>query len=78
MAEQNNNHEIQVERKLLEVHGAELERGMWIGAGLFFLLIAAAFALPLITGNLWTSVPFLGTAAIGGVTAFIGRKRSSD
>lgn len=45
--------------------------GMWLGAGLFALLIVGAFATLFVTTNPVVPGLFLGTAAIGGVVAFI-------
>jgi hypothetical protein len=44
---------------------------MYLGAGLFGLLIVGAFASLFVTANPIVPGLFLGTAAIGGVVAFI-------
>lgn len=45
--------------------------GMWLGAALFALLIIGAFSALFVTSNAVVPGLFLGTAAVGGVVAFI-------
>ncbi|MFV0336095.1 MAG: DUF2335 domain-containing protein [Tropicimonas sp.] len=71
MAEYNLEHSISMDQKLAGAEIADRKLGMWLGAGLFGLLIVGAFASLLITSNPVVPGLFLGTAAIGGVVAFI-------
>lgn len=71
MAEQNLLHNITTHEKVVESEIADQTRGMWLGAGLFALLIVGAFASLFVTTDAWVPALFLGTAAIGGVVAFI-------
>lgn len=71
MAERNLEHNIDMDRKVIEAEVADRKLGMYLGAGLFGLLIVGAFATLFVTTNPVVPGLFLGTAAIGGVVAFI-------
>lgn len=71
MAEQNLAHNIGLNANILEAEIADHKLGMWQGAGLFALLILAAFSALFLTENAVIIGLFLGTAAIGGVGLFI-------
>ncbi|QLH13560.1 DUF2335 domain-containing protein [Paracoccus pantotrophus] len=71
MAEERNRHIMAMERKVLEEDAADQKRGMQYGAGLFCLLIVAAFVTSAM--KLHPAVPglFLGAATLGGIGLFI-------
>lgn len=71
MAERNLEHNIGMDEKVVGAEIADRNLGMWLGGGLFALLIVGAFATLFVTSNPIVPGLFLGTAAIGGVVAFI-------
>lgn len=71
MAERNVEHNVGLEQKVLAADIADQKLGMWLGASMFGLLIVGAFAALFVTSNPIVPGLFLGTAAIGGVVAFI-------
>lgn len=71
MAEQNLQHSVDMDRSILKAEVADRKLGMVLGAGLFGLLIVGAFSALFVTTNPVVPGLFLGTAAIGGVVAFI-------
>lgn len=71
MAERNLEHNIDMDQKVVGAEVADRKLGMYLGAGLFGLLIVGAFATLFVTTNPVVPGLFLGTAAIGGVVAFI-------
>jgi hypothetical protein len=60
-----------MDQKVVSADVADRKLGMYLGAGLFGLLIVGAFASLFVTANPIVPGLFLGTAAIGGVVAFI-------
>lgn len=77
MAEQNLEHNIAINNRALEADIEDRKLGMWMGAGLFALLILAAFAALFLSQDPIIIGLFLGTAAIGGVGLFI-RGRNNE
>lgn len=71
MAERNLEHNITTERLSVEAEVKDQNLGMWLGAAIFAMLIFGAFASLFVTSNPFVPAMFLGTAAIGGVVAFI-------
>lgn len=71
MAERNLDHGATMERAAMQAEIADRKLGMWMGAGLFALMIGAAFGTLFVTENPVIPGLFLGAAAIGGVVAFI-------
>ncbi len=71
MAERNLEHNVGMDQKVVGADIADRKLGMWLGAGLFALLILGAFLTLFVTSNPVVPGLFLGTAAIGGVVAFI-------
>lgn len=71
MAERNLEHGVSMERVAMQAEIADRKLGMWMGAGLFTLMIGAAFGTLFVTDNPVIPGLFLGAAAIGGVVAFI-------
>lgn len=71
MAERNLQHNISMDQSMVNAEVADRKLGMWLGAGLFGLLIVGAFGTLFVTSNPVVPGLFLGTAAIGGVVAFI-------
>lgn len=71
MAESTLAHSTGMEKDMLRAEVADRKLGMLLGGGLFALLIIGAFATLFITDNPLVPGLFLGTAAIGGVVAFI-------
>lgn len=71
MAESNLQHNISMDQSMVNAEVADRKLGMWLGAGLFGLLIVGAFGTLFVTSNPVVPGLFLGTAAIGGVVAFI-------
>ena len=63
-----------IEEFVWKADAADAKRGMYCGASLFASLILAAFASLFVTTNPVVPGFFLGTAAIGGIAAFL-RKR---
>ena len=71
MAERNLYHNMAGNRTMLDAEIEDRKRGMKYGAGLFGLLIACGFASLFVTTNPLVPGLFLGSAVIGGITAFI-------
>lgn len=71
MAERNLSHNIEGSKTALNAEIDDRRRGMRFGALLFGSLIACAFVSVYLTTNPIVPGLFLGTAAIGGVAAFI-------
>ena len=71
MAEQNLAHRTMVEAKAQNAEIADQRRGMYLGAGIFALLIACAFATLSLTGSVGGAALFLGAGAIGSIANFI-------
>ena len=71
MAERNLAHGIAMDEKLSSAEISDRKLGMWLGATIFTLLIAGAFASIFFIDSAVVPGLFLGTAAIGGVVAFI-------
>lgn len=71
MAERTLDHNAAMEQTAIDAEIADRKLGMLIGAGLFALMIVAAFGTLFITDNPVVPGLFLGAAAIGGVVAFI-------
>jgi uncharacterized membrane protein len=71
MAERNLDHNIAGNREALAAEIADRKRGMQYGAGLFAALILCAFVSLFVTTNPIVPGLFVGTAAIGGIAAFI-------
>jgi uncharacterized membrane protein len=71
MAERNLKHNMTMDEKVMEAEVDDLKLGMWLGGGLFGLLILAAFGSLFVTENAVIPGLFLGAAAVGGVVAFI-------
>lgn len=71
MAERNLDHHVDMSKQAHADEAQDRRRGMRYGAVLYGLLIAAAFASLFVTTNAIVPGLFLGTAAIGGVVAFI-------
>lgn len=71
MAEDRNAHIIKTERTIVEAEVADQRRGMLIGAGLFGLIIVAAFAAAYLHLGATIVGMFLGAAVIGGIGLFI-------
>lgn len=71
MAEDRNRHNMDMDRRVLAEEVDDQKRGMRYGAGLFAMLILAAFGSAAL--RLHPSVPalFLGAATIGGIGVFI-------
>jgi uncharacterized membrane protein len=75
MAEASLRQNIEANQKILESDIQDRKRGMRYGAGLFGLLIVCGFASLFVTDSQIVPGLFLGSAVIGGITAFInGRK----
>jgi uncharacterized membrane protein len=71
MAERNLEHNASMDRQVVSAEVADRKLGMLLGAGIFALLILGAFAALFVSSNPVVPGLFLGTAAIGGVVAFI-------
>ena len=71
MAEARNDHIIRTERTLVDSEVADQRRGMLFGAGLFGLIIVAAFAAAYLELGDGVVGMFLGTAVIGAIGTFI-------
>lgn len=71
MAEKRNDHHMSMERAVLDAEERDQRRGMWLGAGLFAFLIAAALWAALATQSAVLAGVFLGAAALGGIAVFI-------
>jgi uncharacterized membrane protein len=71
MAERNLEHNIKGNNTALNAEIDDRRRGMRYGAALFLALIVCAFASIFVSTNPIIPGLFLGTAAIGGVAAFI-------
>ncbi|WP_076363071.1 DUF2335 domain-containing protein [Phaeovulum vinaykumarii] len=71
MAERNLEHNIDMDQQVVRAEVADRTLGMYLGASLFGLLIVGAFAALFVTKTPVIPGLFLGTAAIGGVVAFI-------
>lgn len=71
MAERNLEHNLSMDQNVVDAEIADRKLGMWLGAGLFALMILTAFATLFVTSNPVVPGLFLGAAAIGGVVAFI-------
>ena len=71
MAERNLDHNIATEKRCVSAEIKDRNLGMWLGAAIFAMLIVGAFASLFVTSNPMVPGLFLGTAAIGGVVAFI-------
>ena len=76
MAELNLASSVKLNADTLAAETLDRRRGMYLGAGLFALLILCGFASLFVTDNPVVPGLFLGAAAIGGITSFI-RGRSS-
>lgn len=71
MAEKRSDHQMNMERSVLDAEEKDQRLGMLLGAGLFALLILAALWVALVTGNPVLSGVFLTAAALGGLGLFI-------
>lgn len=71
MAERNLNHNMAGNKSMLDAEIEDRKRGMRYGAGLFALLIICGFVSLFVTTNPVVPGLFLGSAVIGGITAFI-------
>lgn len=71
MAERNLAHNVAMDQQVLAAEIADRKLGMILGASMFGLLIIGAFAALFVTDSAVVPGLFLGTAAIGGVVAFI-------
>lgn len=71
MAERNLEHNVSMDRQVVNAEVADRKLGMLLGAGIFALLIFGAFAALFVSDSAIVPGLFLGTAAIGGVVAFI-------
>lgn len=71
MAEDRNNHIMQMERAVFDEEAADQRRGMNYGAVLFAILIFSALITALMGLPIAVTALFLGTAAIGGIGLFI-------
>ncbi|MBN2631532.1 MAG: DUF2335 domain-containing protein [Rhodobacteraceae bacterium] len=77
MAENQQNHQISMDRLVVEKEYGDRRLGMLIGAALFALLICCAFASALLGNNIVAGL-FLTTAAIGGVSLFVNGRKDRD
>ena len=75
LAEKSVDHRIGTERFAHEADAKETRLGIYCGAGLFALLILAAFASLFVTDSPLVPSIFLGTAAVGGIAAFVNVTR---
>lgn len=71
MAEQGQQHTINMDRTAINAEVGDRKRGMRYGLAVFLALIAAALWVSLKTESVGLTAVFLGTAAIGGITIFI-------
>lgn len=71
MAERNLDSNVAIQTAVVKAEISDRKLGMWLGATLFALLIIGAFSALFVTDNPLVPGLFLGTAAIGGVVAFI-------
>ena len=77
MAETQQNHQVSMERLVVDKEYGDRRIGMLIGAALFVLLIGCAFASAFLGNNIAAAL-FLTTAAIGGVSLFVNGRKDGD
>lgn len=71
MAEERNQHHIEMDKKIADAEIRDRRLGMICGAALFGLLIASALVCALVTENALIAGAFLTAAVVGGVGLFI-------
>lgn len=77
MAEKQQQHHIEMDRRVLQAEVGDRKLGMWLGAGAFVFLVACALASALLTESEVVPGLFLGAAAIGGVSLFIKGRQNN-
>ena len=77
MAEDRNQHHINMDNKMFDAEIADRRLGMICGAALFGLLVLAAFVAGVLTGQVGLAAVFMGTAVIGGIGLFIKGRNGS-
>lgn len=73
MAERNLEHTIQLQATAQRAEITDGRTGLWLGAGLFALLIVCALVAYLKTENVAAPGVFLGTAVLGAIALFVRR-----
>ena len=76
MSEKNLEHNMEMDKKVVAAEVADRKLGMVLAGGFFTLLILGAFASLFVNNSPVVPALFLGTAAIGGVAAFIKGRNS--
>jgi len=77
MAELSLQSSVKLNADILAAETQDRKRGMYLGAGLFALLILCGFGSIFVTDDAIVPGLFLGAAAIGGITAFIRGRNTS-
>lgn len=78
MAEERNHHHMSMDREALAAEVADRKLGMWLGAGLFFALIAVGGLLGYITANPYLAGIFVSAAVLSsGIGLFIRGRNNS-